>query len=145
MTARVHLFTYGTLVFPAIMEALTGRHFQSQSVICPSYRRARLVDRVYPGMIAGDSADTTPGILYFHLDPKSVQILDQYEDDFYERRSVRVQSGSGQTYEAHAYVIPESQKHLMTDQPWSPDEFAAVSYHQYLANCSLFGEKHGKT
>lgn len=84
-----------------------------------------------PSLSAGDPQPSTldsqptpiPGLLYLDLDADSLERLDQFESDFYQRRPITVTTGDGQQLAAEAYVVPEENRHLLTAEPWTAGEF----------------------
>jgi hypothetical protein len=45
------VFAYGTLLFPEVVEIVVGRRLPVVPATLADHRRARLVDRVYPGIV----------------------------------------------------------------------------------------------
>jgi gamma-glutamylcyclotransferase (GGCT)/AIG2-like uncharacterized protein YtfP len=115
----MHLFTYGTLMFPEVWQAVVGRQFETTPAQLPGYQIFRVRDAVYPGIIAlypgiiavnpspsgrgqvrdfSDSRPSTldsglspvPGLVYLDVDPESFARLDAFEGHEYIRRSVTV-------------------------------------------------------
>jgi hypothetical protein len=161
-----HLFTYGTLMFPEVWQAVVGKEFQTLPAQLPNFQIFRVKDAVYPGIIAaiypgiiaepsgsdpisespraelgltpsprrfsnpGSPLPFVPGLLYLTLDPASIARLDAFEDDFYVRQTITV-ACKGVTcedcreFEAQAYVVPPESAHLLTNEIWTPGEFAA--------------------
>lgn len=132
----VHLFTYGTLVFPEVMEAVTGRRFESQTAVLRGYRRRMLRDRVYPG-IRPAAADATEGRVYLSIDAAALACLDDFEGDEYERRRVEVGIDAG-TLVAEAYVVRASARELLTPAGWDPGRFTASQLRAYVERCRRF-------
>jgi gamma-glutamylcyclotransferase (GGCT)/AIG2-like uncharacterized protein YtfP len=132
----VHLFTYGTLVFPEVMEAVTGRRFESRTAVLRGYRRRMLQGRVYPG-IRPAAADATEGRVYLEIDAAALACLDDFEGDEYERRRVEV-GVQGGTLVAEAYVVRGSASGLLTEVLWDPGRFTASQLRPYVERCRRF-------
>jgi gamma-glutamylcyclotransferase (GGCT)/AIG2-like uncharacterized protein YtfP len=160
----MHLFTYGTLMFPEVWQAVVGRQFESTPAVAPGYQIFRVKDAVFPGIIAaiysgiiaienspprarggagGGAAssgprpstldprlNTVPGLLYLNIDAPSIERLDRFEDDFYSRQTITVICQDGSHLEAHAYIVPNERRDVLTHEIWTADEFAA---HGHLA------------
>ncbi len=131
-----HLFTYGSLMFPEVMELLTGKHYAFEDVRLWDFERRALNGKSYPGLfeVASMAVD---GRLYFDLDDASVEILDIFEDEIYERRTVRVCSKERGEVEARAYVIP-SQLACLGAESWDPAQFRVEHLDRYLVMCERF-------
>lgn len=111
-----HLFTYGTLTFPKVMETLTGRSFASAEGVVQEFAGFLLKDRLYPGMtvVKGEHCS---GRIYFHVDDRSLTILDDFEDKVYVRQLIQVNTHDGQSFEAYAYLIPPKDRACLTSLP----------------------------
>jgi gamma-glutamylcyclotransferase (GGCT)/AIG2-like uncharacterized protein YtfP len=129
----VHLFVYGTLSFPEVMQAVTGRRFESLAAVLRGYRRRMLAGRVYPG-IRPAPADSTAGFVYLSLDPATLACLDDFEGAEYERRQVAVGIDRG-TLIAETYVVPEGASGLLTEVLWDADRFVASHLRLYVERC----------
>ncbi len=143
----MHLFTYGTLMFPEIWQAVVGKDFKTTPAHLPSHEIYRVRNAVYPGIIAAPNhspsengplgehsgsrpstldsrLSSVPGLLYLNLDEAALHRLDQFEDDFYQRQTITVTCGDGRELEAQAYVVPPKSRHLLTDEIWTAADFA---------------------
>ena len=133
MRDALNLFTYGTLMLPAVMQAVTGRSFADRPAILPDHARYRLKRRVYPGIIASPG-DYVAGLLYSDIDKDSLRRLDAFESVLYARREVRVRLTDGRLDDAWAYLVAPEHAHLLTDQPWDLVDFQQRHLAAYLAN-----------
>lgn len=127
------VFTYGSLLFPAIMSAVTGRSFPSRPALLPDYARYRVRDASYPGITACSAASVT-GRLYLKVDSSSLKILDRFEGDLYVRQAVDVHCNN-QLTNAQTYIVAPGQTHHLTTIPWDPDHFEKNDYALFLAQC----------
>ena len=78
----IHLFTYGTLEIPEVMEAVTGRAWASAEAWAKGFAKFLLKGRIYPGMTALPGAICS-GRVYYHIDRRTLEILDAFEDEVY--------------------------------------------------------------
>jgi gamma-glutamylcyclotransferase (GGCT)/AIG2-like uncharacterized protein YtfP len=69
----------------------------------------------------------TGGTLYLGVDASALALLDEFEDEWYERRLVRVRKAGGEMATASAYVIPDFYRHLLSAEPWDREAFLASS------------------
>lgn len=120
------IFTYGSLMVPAIMAAVTGRRMPSKPATLHGYARFCITGEVYPGIIEMNGA-LTDGILYFGVEKDTLEILDAFEGDYYQRTPVAVTTDVGSGREsvtgAQTYVIRPEYRHLLSDRPWDFDTF----------------------
>lgn len=127
----VHLFTYGTLTLPEVMQAVTGQIFPATDALLPGYERFCLVDRLYPGIIR-TGQQSTLGRIYFDIDPISLHRLDYFEGDLYSRQAVTVVLPEHSTLYADTYVVPSSQRNQLSSQAWSAEQFRRLHLPQFL-------------
>jgi hypothetical protein len=143
----MHVFTYGTLMFPQVWQAVvgpddSGRQFAKLPATLPAtlpgYQIFRVAGAVYPGIIKysppappSDSQLSTlhsqpspvPGLLHLDVDADSIARVDRFESDFYRRQPITVVTRDGRELAAEAYVVPDESRHVLTDEPWTADEF----------------------
>ena len=115
---RYHVFVYGTLLIPDILREVTGRQYAGTPAVLRGYRRYRLRNRSYPGLVAESDAEVE-GML-FEVGPVALAALDRYEDPCYERHTLTVEVGE-ETRQAYVYVIPDSRHHLIEPKDWDLD------------------------
>lgn len=119
----MHVFTYGTLMFPEVWKAVVGREFEAVEGKAPGFAIFRVVDAVFPGIMKVSSDDSVPGVVYLDVDQGSIHRLDLFEDDFYERQALWVTCDDGQRRAAEAYVVPPQNGHVLTDEIWHRSTF----------------------
>jgi len=124
------VFCYGTLEWPQVMQAVTGRRFRSARALLPGYARFLLRDEVYPAVIERAGAETD-GCVWFGVDARALALLDAFEGEGlrYQRRALDVQSEAG-ALRAWTYVLHPDERGRLSDRVWDRDVFAA----QHLAH-----------
>jgi gamma-glutamylcyclotransferase (GGCT)/AIG2-like uncharacterized protein YtfP len=136
----MHVFTYGTLMFPAVWQAVVGRSYKSVEGTAAGFEVFRVCDAVFPGIIAGSGECSVPGVVYLDVDSASMERLDRFEDDFYERRAITVDCSDGQQRIAEAYVVPQVNRSLLTNEPWGRESFVASGgLEQFISRFAGFG------
>ncbi|WP_455201836.1 gamma-glutamylcyclotransferase family protein [Kaarinaea lacus] len=125
------LFVYGTLEFPQVVKKVLGTTLVGEYAELPGYERFLLVNRNYPGIIR-NSAARVDGVLYHGVTPKQFKLLDRYEDRFYERRKVVVETGHSQIIIAWAYIVPLRYKHELSGKPWDRENFVSIHLKRFL-------------
>ena len=122
----MHVFTYGTLMFPEVWQAVVGRSFKSVEGTAHGYAIYRVVDAVFPGIIVATENESVQGIVYLDVDPASIARLDTFEDDFYERQGLWVDCADGVRRIAESYVVPAQNRAVLTSEPWHRDTFLST-------------------
>ena len=124
------IFTYGTLQVPAVMQAVTGKHFASCAAILHGYQRFKIKGKTYPGIVKNEN-NAVQGILYKEIDAESLVLLDEFEDICYERCLVDVMVNNKKE-KAFLYVTSEDYKQYLSNEKWNLEEFERKYLNKYL-------------
>ncbi len=127
----MHLFTYGTLCVAEIMEKVTGGVFEAEDAVLPGYQSFLIKGHSYPGMIR-TGRSLAQGKVYYHLTAASMARIDAFEGEYYRRENVRPRLDNGAEIDAVAYVLVASMHYLLSDKPWSEEDFRRKHLHRYL-------------
>lgn len=121
-----HIFTYGTLMFPEVWQAVVGRPFETLQGTLRGYAIYRVKDEVFPGITAACADDAVEGVIYLNVDERALQQLDRFEDEFFlHRETLSVDCIDGLERTADAYVVPAEHRNQLTNERWSSEEFLA--------------------
>jgi gamma-glutamylcyclotransferase (GGCT)/AIG2-like uncharacterized protein YtfP len=131
------LFAYGTLMVPAVMEAVTGRRFPERAAVLRGFARHRLRGRLYPAVVEAAGA-VLEGRLYEGIDAATLARLDRFEGRLYQRRRVTVEPAPGVTAPADLYVLADSRRAELLAEPWDAAAFVARHLGPYLRSCEAF-------
>jgi gamma-glutamylcyclotransferase (GGCT)/AIG2-like uncharacterized protein YtfP len=134
---NLNIFAYGTLMIPSVMHAVTARHFRSQKAILRDYARFRVKGESYPGIIPVTDA-ITEGIVYFNGNEFSLEQLDTFEGDLYERTRIRVETQEKEILNAQAYVIQSKYLGYLSRKEWDVKEFIKKDLEMFLMTYSGF-------
>jgi gamma-glutamylcyclotransferase (GGCT)/AIG2-like uncharacterized protein YtfP len=121
-------------MFPEVWQVVVGRSFESVKGNAAGFQVFRVRDAVFPGIVAGACECSVPGVVYLDVDPESMERLDRFEDDFYERRAISVDCSDGQRRVAEAYIVPPVNQKLLTKEPWRRESFVASGGLQQFIN-----------
>jgi gamma-glutamylcyclotransferase (GGCT)/AIG2-like uncharacterized protein YtfP len=136
----MHVFTYGTLMFPEVWQAVVGQSFETVRGTAAGFEVFRVIDAVFPGIAVGAGDCTVPGVVYLDVDHTSAERLDRFEDDFYERRPIAVDCSDGQRRMAEAYIVPPANRSVLTNEPWSRESFlVSGGLEQFISRFAGFG------
>jgi gamma-glutamylcyclotransferase (GGCT)/AIG2-like uncharacterized protein YtfP len=119
----MHVFTYGSLMFPEVWRRVTGRHHESVKALLIGWSARALIGQVYPGLVPDDVA-VTSGVLYLDVDPISLARLDDFEGDFYDRITVKVTTEGGEMQAAEVYRVAPGGLSQVLAESWDPTPFA---------------------
>lgn len=116
----MHVFTYGSLMFPAVWERVVRGRYRSVPAMLPGYARYAVEGETYPGMVRQSDAAVN-GVLYFDVDEADLLALDVFEGSEYRREQVRVSIAADENHVAATYLFTASDR--LTRQPWEPEAF----------------------
>jgi gamma-glutamylcyclotransferase (GGCT)/AIG2-like uncharacterized protein YtfP len=140
----MNIFTYGSLMYPSVMRAVTGREFPSKKVRVQNYARFKVKGESYPGLTPFEDA-LTEGVLYMDVDAISVSRLDDFEGELYERSEIPVE---GEALPAQTYVIKARYRDRLSAEAWDPKPFEKddllefmKTYRGFANTAALFDEE----
>lgn len=116
----MHIFTYGSLMFPEIWQRVVRGNCRSATATLPGFARYALADDTYPGMVAQAEA-SVEGVLYYDVAPQDLAALDAFEGNEYRREDVNVVIESGESVIACTYIFLAEQR--LSGLPWEPQAF----------------------
>lgn len=125
-----HLFAYGTLMWPEVLEAVIGRAPSGTPVTLHGFLRLRVKEEFYPALVDSHSHDVVDGVLYLDLTEAEFRHLDRFEGKEYDRREVCVG-----TQPAHVYVLNDNWRHIADPRPWRPEDVKKQQLEAFCAEC----------
>ncbi|MEM7602547.1 MAG: gamma-glutamylcyclotransferase family protein [Verrucomicrobiota bacterium] len=136
----MNVFVYGTLLVPRIWELVTDR---PDLVSSPANLRGHSIWRVkeatFPAIKkeSDDYAGEVPGRVFFDVPADALARLDLYEDAFYERVQVEVNTDEG-SVPAEVYRAPsDTVGAIVSDDTWTLQWFEQNGLERFLEN--VFG------
>lgn len=129
----MHIFTYGSLMFPSVMKSVTGREFSSRNARVKDHARFKVTGESYPGLTPLEGA-VTEGVLYLDVDAFSVQRLDDFEGEFYERAGISADALDGESLMAQTYLIKPQYRDRLSSEPWDPEHFEKADLIDFMAS-----------
>lgn len=133
----MNIFTYGTLMIPAVMHAVTARQFRFEKATLEGYERFTVTGELYPGIIPQMDA-MTEGILYLKVDKLSLERLDLFEGKLYRRTEVQVQTAQKGMQKAETYVVKPEYRHYLSSKKWDVRAFVQKGLETFLNTYSGF-------
>lgn len=130
----IHLFAYGSLMIPEVIHAVIGREVVGEPATLAGYLRQGLRGFTYPGLVRCPDV-LVDGRLYRDLRSSELLCLDGFEDDFYQRHTVTVQTRDGRFDRAFVYVIAPASEVLLDGRPWCLETFRRLHLRKFLARC----------
>ncbi len=118
-------------MIPDVMYAVTTREFRFVDAILRGYARFTVKGASYPGIIPATDA-VTEGIIYFDVDELSLERLDEFEGNLYQRTPIQAETQGGKILKAETYVIKPEHRDYLSLQKWDVEEFVQNSLEAFL-------------
>jgi gamma-glutamylcyclotransferase (GGCT)/AIG2-like uncharacterized protein YtfP len=123
------LFAYGTLLVPAVLDALLGWSPASRRASLQGFARFCVRGEVFPGIVAWPGA-RVEGQLILGLTPRDWDKLDEFEGEWYEREAVTVLTADGPE-PALTYLMRREYEALLSSEPWQLETYAQQIVERY--------------
>lgn len=139
MADSINIFTYGSLMFPAVWHTVVRGDYRSSPATIHGFRRVCVRDAKHPTLTISARAAPIAGRVYFDVSTDDIARLDHFETDSYQRVSVAVtvegSAGAGQAYLA---VNTDS----LTDINWNEKSFEQAGLPLFLATYAVKNRPH---
>lgn len=122
---RMHIFTYGSLMFPEVWTRVVRGRYRSRPARLPDHVRFAVRSASYPGIVPRPDA-CVDGVLYLDVESADLALLDRFEGPEYDRRPVAVSCGEGNRIEAETYVYRDGAN--LTGTGWDPARFDLAGF-----------------
>lgn len=124
----MHVFTYGSLMFPAVWQRVVRGSHRSLLAVLDGYARHAVRGELYPGIVHRPDA-SVEGMLYLDVSEADIAVLDAFEGGEYRRERVTVRTAAGTSTEkmaADTYLFLAD--HRLADQAWEPQHFRLAKF-----------------
>ncbi len=128
---RHHLFCYGTLQIPDVIQAVIGRRFKGRRAEISGYGAFRVRRAEYPGLRPITHLKTR-GRVYFDLTPAELSILDRFEGRLYHRRRLTVRFRDGRRRGVWVYVVKPARQRRLAPTLWDRRDFRRRRYTRFM-------------
>ena len=125
----IHIFTYGSLMYPEIFEAVAGQSFDAKPATLLNWRRHQLQGETYPAATPCFGYQIE-GVVWFNVSAQSLERLDTFETTSYAREQVQVGTPNGMMHSAHIYRWLDLTRLL--DEDWSTHTFETQHMKQFV-------------
>lgn len=130
----MEIFTYGTLMFNEVWSRVVKGNYLSTRTTLQGYSRKTVKGQVYPVIVADEKAPGIDGVLYQQVTKEDVDRLDDFEGDFYERKTVLVSLQDQVVIHAETYVLNPEYQSIVSNEQWDPDNFLKHQIDYFLEN-----------
>ncbi|MDD2384163.1 MAG: gamma-glutamylcyclotransferase [Sulfurospirillaceae bacterium] len=131
-----HLLTYGSLMFSGVWKRLIKGDYKAERGTINGYARRCVKGDEYPVIFPANESVT--GVVYFDISEEDMKILDAFEGEYYERKTLIASLGNHQSVQVEVYVLKEQYYLIIDDKPWSETYFAQEGIKRFLDNYKGF-------
>lgn len=128
----MNLFTYGSLMFDNVWSRVVSQGYESTPASLSGYVRKYVNNDSYPVIFKYSSDISIEGKLYFNITPHDLDLVDEFEGEYYLRQTIQVRLPDGSSLPAETYVLKDEFRHLASDLDWDADHFASTEIHHFL-------------
>ena len=136
----MNIFTYGTLMFSPVWDAVVKANYRASSATLRGYSRKKIIDDIYPVAFEAGDQDFINGIVYYDIEVEDINRLDEFEGEYYRRTLVSVELKDQSPVEADVYIIKPRYRRLVSSQEWNPDDFQQRCLSEFMSAYENFFE-----
>lgn len=127
----MHLFTYGSLMYPAIWTRVVAGRYRAMKGVIREFERRRIVGESYPALIYGTG--TVEGVVYCDVATPDLAALDRFEleGEDYRRIEVSVTLADGVELSASTYLYLREER--IAPERWDPHRFETHDLPGFIA------------
>lgn len=127
----MHVFTYGSLMYPEVWTRVVAGRYRSWRGIIRNFERRRIVGASYPALMHGSG--TVEGVVYCDVGVNDLAALDRFEleGEDYRRMEVPVALETGRTLTAWTYLYLRHDR--IAQERWEPRQFEARDLPNFVA------------
>jgi gamma-glutamylcyclotransferase (GGCT)/AIG2-like uncharacterized protein YtfP len=124
-----NIFTYGSLMFPAVWQRVVRGDYRSTLGTIHGFRRVAVREKEHPALIIAKGASPIEGRVYFNVSDEDVARLDYFETHRYARVGVAVTTNDS-PITADAYLALNHDE--LTDKDWDVERFEREGLPRFL-------------
>ena len=125
------IFVYGTLMNEEVFSHFANGKFEKYEATLSDYKRVKVIGKSYPA-IRPNSSCCVEGLLITGLSSRNLEILDEFEGEFYDRVPVVVDISQDEQHSCEAYVFKEEYEYMLSNESWCNNTFREKYLKDYL-------------
>lgn len=127
-----HIFTYGSLMFDPVWSGVVAGDYDRREAVLPGYDRKAVRGEVYPVIVPSCRHSLVRGIVYLDVSAADLVRIDQFEGEYYFRKSEEVATPDRAIAAAEVYVLKEEYYAIISHRQWDPVRFSTIDMHYFL-------------
>lgn len=127
-----NVFTYGSLMFDPVWSRIVDSSYDRLESILPAYERKGIRDEVYPVIVPSSRHSQVQGIVYLDVSASDLARLDQFEGEYYYRKTEKVVAPDMTILPAEVYVLKEEYYPIISPEEWDFEYFSTTGIHLFM-------------
>lgn len=136
----VHVFTYGSLMFDAVWSKVVKGSYDRSEAILQGYDRKGVRNEVFPVIVPSAPASQVQGIVYLDVAASDLARLDEFEGEYYFRKTEQVITPDLEVMPAEVYILKEEYYAVISPTEWDPVHFSTTGIHHFIHRYMGSGE-----
>jgi len=127
-----NVFTYGSLMFDAVWSRVAQGSYERCEAILQGYERTGVRDEVFPVLVPSSPGSQVQGLVYLDVSEPDLVRLDEFEGDYYFRKTVKIFMLDRKVIPAEAYILKEEYYSLVSPNKWDPVYFSTTGIQHFI-------------
>ena len=129
-----NIFTYGSLMFDSVWSKVVDGSYDRTDAILQGYDRKAVRGEVYPVIVPSSAHSQVQGIVYRDVSSTDLVKLDQFEGEYYFRKTEQVVTEKAEVISAEIYVLQEEYYVIISHEDWDAERFSTTGIHYFIHN-----------
>ncbi len=126
-----NVFTYGSLMFDPVWSRIVAGSYDRCDAILQGYERKGVRGEVYPVVVPSSEHSQVRGVVYIGVLSSDLRRLDQFEGEYYFRKTLLVATEEG-ALSAEVYILKEEYYAVISPEEWDPVQFSTTGIHYFM-------------
>ncbi len=119
--------------FNEVISKLLDREIAGAPANIYEYKRVRVAGKRYPAIIKVSNKNSfVKGVVHKDITSEEMDLLNTFEDDFYQLIKVNVELENREILEALTYIIQKENLHFTSAQEWNREDFKTNHLDDYI-------------
>jgi gamma-glutamylcyclotransferase (GGCT)/AIG2-like uncharacterized protein YtfP len=127
-----NVFTYGSLMFDPVWSKVVEGSYDRCEAVLQSYDRKGVRNEVYPVIVPSASYSQVQGLVYLDVSASDLARLDQFEGEYYFRKTEQIVTSDMTILPAEIYVLKEEHYAILSPRAWDPEYFSTTGIHLFM-------------
>ena len=128
-------------MFNPVWSRVVAGSYDRLEAVLQGYNRLSVRDEVYPVVVPSAFNSQVRGFVYRNVSTSDLERLDQFEGEYYIRKTEQVITLDMTILPAEVYVLKEEYYTIISHQEWDPVHFSTTGIH-YFMHSYMTSDKH---